>query len=159
MISIYKGKRHSSASKIFWKIVISLVGIALILIAMSDISLFFFGESTTASIETRRVGGANHGRPSSQRYVWSVHYTFKDKDGILHDGYTATTGSDFSTKISSDRVYYFPFAPFISALKIQAEPSFIHLIYVIIGVFLVVIMNKRRKKRVKSRGRYSIRNQ
>lgn len=81
-----KKKGHSKLSRIFWRIAISTVGVALIVIAVAELLLFFFGEATAANVSTRRVGGADDDRPVSQRYEWSVDYTFKDKNNVSHNG-------------------------------------------------------------------------
>ena len=72
-------------SGILWRILISTVGVALILIAVVNILLFFFGDTAFASVSTRRVGGADDNRPVSQRYEWSLDYTFSDKNGTTHN--------------------------------------------------------------------------
>lgn len=141
-----KEKRKSKLSETFWRISISAVGVALIAIAVVNLLLFFFGETAIANISTRRVGGADEGRPVSQRYEWSLDYTFSDKNGTTHSGHTTRRGSDISAK-SDSRVYYFAFAPFVSTLESEAEPNLSQPLFVIIGVFLIYVMNIKKKRR------------
>ena len=61
-----KQKKQSKASNQFWRIAISVVGLALIVLAVVNVSLFFWGESTSAKVTTRRLGGSDPGRPSNQ---------------------------------------------------------------------------------------------
>ena len=124
---------------------------ALISIAIINVLLFFFGETAAADVTTRRVGGANDGRPVNQRYEWSLDYTFRDGNGLIHSGHNTRRGSDISVKTDS-RVYYFPFAPFINTLESDAEPNLSQLLYIGIGTFLLIVMN-RKIKRVKQKPR------
>lgn len=138
-------KEQSRLSKIFWRIAISAVGIALIVIAVVNLLLFFFGQSATANVTTRRFGGADDNRPPNQRYEWSVDYTFQDKNGIIHSGHTTKRGNDMSAKIEN-RVYYFEFAPFINTLESEAEPNIGQPLFIAIGSFLLYVMNSKKKK-------------
>jgi len=136
-------KKQSTFFKIFWKITISIIGIALILISIVNLLLFFFGESTTAHVTTRRVGGANNNYSANQRYEWSLDYTFEDKGGKTHSGHTTRRGNDMSAKVDG-RVYYFPFASFISSLESEAKPNIGQPMLIAIGLFLLFVMNKKK---------------
>jgi len=138
-------KNKCKPSKLFWRIVISAVGAALILIAVSNLALYFFGETASISVTTRRIGGANDQYELNQRYEWSLDYTFYDKNSISHSGHTTRRGSDLPPKTDS-RAYYFPFAPFINALESEAQPNIGQLLYILIGIFLLLVMNRKRNK-------------
>jgi hypothetical protein len=144
-----RNKKNQKESNLFWRIAISLVGAALILLAVSRLLLFFYGETAPARITTDRRGGANDGASVNQRYEWSVDYTFKDQSGGTHSGHTTRRGSDLSSGVTDDTVYYFTVAPFISALESDADPGLGQLILAVLGVFLLVVMNRKRKKRVR----------
>ena len=131
--------------KLFWRIVISAVGISLILIAVSNFTLYFFGETTMVSVTTRRVGGANDQYEPNQRYEWSVDYTFTDKNSAKFSGHTTRRGGDLPPKTDS-RAYYFPFAPFINALESEVQPNFGQLLFIVIGIFLLLVMNRKGNK-------------
>jgi len=137
-------KEQSEISKIFWRITLSVLGIALILMAVCNISLFFFGKSTTAEVTTRRYGGADNNWPVSQRYEWSVDYTFSDKEGVIHSGHTNRRGNDMSVKVENT-AYYFSFAPFINSLESEAEPNIGQPLLVGMGMLLLFVMNKKKK--------------
>lgn len=141
-----KKKGDSKASEIFWRIAISAFGVALITLAIFELLLFFFGETAAASVSTRRVGGVDSGRPVSQRYEWSLDYTFSDKNGAMYSGHTTRRGSDLSVQ-SDSWVYYFPFVPFVNALESEAEPNLSQILFVVTGVFLIYIMNRKKKRK------------
>lgn len=138
-------KNKCKLSKLFWRIVISAVGAALILIVVSNLALYFFGETASISVTTRRIGGANDQYELNQRYEWSVDYTFMDKNGLQRSGHTTQRGSDLPPRTDS-RAYYFSFAPFINALKSEAQPNIGQLLFIVIGIFLLLVMNRKRNK-------------
>jgi hypothetical protein len=116
--------------------------------AVTRLALFFFGEKTSSvSITTRRYGGADDGRTPSQRYEWYVDYTFVDKNGDSHYGHPSRRGSDMSANVRDKSVYYFEFAPFFNALEKEAEPGVAQPLFIVLGVFLIWVMNKKQKKR------------
>lgn len=143
-------------SNLFWRVAISLVGAALVLIAVFQLMLFFLGETAAADISVRRVGGANDNALVSQRYEWSVDYTFKDQDGRIHSGHTTRRGSDTSAGVADDTVYYFPFAPFVNALERDAGPGLHQLVFVVLGVFLLIVMNKKKGKALPQNDKHNI---
>lgn len=140
-----KEKRKSKLSEAFWRISISAVGVALITIAVVNLLLFFFGETAAANVSTRRVGGVNGGRLVSQRYEWSLDYSFSDENGTTHNGHSTRRGSDISVR-SDSRVYYFAFAPFVNTLESEAEPNLSQPLFVIVGAFLIYVMNTKKKR-------------
>lgn len=138
-----KGKREPS--RLFWRIVISAVGISLVLIAVSNFTLYFFGETAKADVTTRRVGGENDQYEPNQRYEWSVDYTFTDKNGAKFSGHTTRRGGDLPPK-TDNRAYYFPFAPFVNALESEVQPNIGQLLFILIGIFLLVVVNRKSNK-------------
>jgi len=138
-------KNKRKPSKLFWRIVISAVGVSLILIAVFNFTLYFFGELALGSVSTRRFGGASDQYQPNQRYEWSVDYTFADKNGEVHNGHTTRRGSDLPPKIES-RAYYFTFAPFINALESEAQPNIGQPLLIVIGIFFLLVMNRKKKK-------------
>lgn len=135
-------KPQSKAVKLFLRIFISSAGAALILAAFISLSLYVFGDTVQVKVNTRRYGGADHGRPSEARYLWSLDYSFVDKNGVLHSGSATRRGSDFSVKTDS-RVYYFQFAAYISALESDAKPSAAQPVFIVCGAFLIFLMNRK----------------
>lgn len=140
-----KIKNKSRSSDIFWRIIISLVGIALIFMAVVNLMLFFFGETAYANVVTRRVGGSNDNSLVEYRYEWSLDYTFTDKNGEQRSGHTTRRGSDMSVKIDN-KVYYFLFAPAINSLESETKPNVSQLVLVGFGVLLIYVMNSKKSK-------------
>lgn len=138
--------KRKKSSNLFWRIFISAIGVALILIAIMDFSLFLFGEKTTANVTTRRLLGADPGKPSDIRYKWAVDYTFTDDEGKTYDGHTQKLGSDMSVKVEKS-VYYFKKAPLINSLESEAKPNWGQLVYIGLGVFLLFAMNGKKKNK------------
>lgn len=128
----------------FWRILISTVGAALIVIAVLNLGLYFFGTAAAVSVATRRVGGSDDGRPANQRYQWFLDYTFTDANGIIQSGHTSRRGGDMSVKTDA-RVYYFPFAPFINSLESETKPGFAQPLYIALGVLLIAVLNRKNK--------------
>lgn len=143
-----KKTNRSKKSNLFWRIAVSAVGAALVFLAALHMALFFFGETAAARVSTRRVGGADDGKPAGQRYEWSLDYTFRDENGILHSGHTTRRGGDLSVQTDST-VYYFPFAPFLNALAGDAKPGIAQLLMAAAGVFLLFVMNRKQRRPVR----------
>lgn len=129
-----KIKSKYNPSKLFWRLVISAIGVALILITVFNFTLYFFGETASVSITTRRVGGASDQYQPNLRYEWSVDFTFTDKNGVSHSGHTTQRGGDLPPKTDS-HAYYFRFAPFINALESEAQPNIGQPLLIVIGIF------------------------
>lgn len=142
--------KKTVVTTIFWRIIISAVGVALIAIAIVNLILFFFGKTAIVDVSTRRVGGVHTNRPASQRYEYSLDYTFVDAKGTKYNGHTTRYGSDLSVN-TDKRVYYFTFAPFISSLEKEVEPNLSQPLFILIGVFLISVMNKKKNKSRKIR--------
>jgi len=141
-----KERKRSQVAEILWKLIISTVGFALIAITLCNLLLFFFGKSTSAQVTTRRFGGSDDGRPASQRYSWSIDYTFKDDTGKSYNGTTTRRGGDISVKVEN-KVCFLSFAPFINALENEVRPNFTQILYIGLGIFLLFSINKKKNKR------------
>jgi hypothetical protein len=144
-----KRKTKPTETPLFWRIVISLIGFSLILMALSTLALSFWGVSAIANVSTRRVGGSDPGRPANQRYEWSVSYTFRDASGKIHNGHSTKRGGDMGVTIGKT-VRYFPFAPYINALEKEATLNWSQPLYFGLGYFLIVVMNRKKKKKAQT---------
>lgn len=134
---------------IFWRAVISIIGLFLIVNAVLNILLFAFGEFASAKVEKRRIGGSNDAYPASGRYEWSVMYEFTDSDGNKHIGHTKRRGSDLSVPVENE-VRYFGFAPSIHALRNETVLSLGQFVAASIGCFLIYVVNRKiNKKRLR----------
>ena len=75
-------KAKSKRSALFWRIVISAIGIILILMAIGNLLLFIFGDTAQAVVSTRRYGGERQGAVNDKRYTWYVDYTLDRKSVV-----------------------------------------------------------------------------
>ena len=137
-VSVKKG------TSVFWRIVISVIGILMLLIALNDISLNILGRSAVATVSTRRTGGANTGAAPERQYTWSIDYTFT-ADGKEYAGSTSAKGSAMSVE-HGNVVKYYSFAPFINSLEAGGSPWLSSIIMGGLGVLLIVVMNGPKKK-------------
>ena len=135
-------KQNTKGNGPLARILITLLGVAMLLLGLSRFALFFVGETTIADVNTRRVGGADNQYASDKRYEWSIDYTFTDADGVVHDGHTTRRGGDMGVKVEST-VYYWPAAPFINGLEREVEPNLGQLVLVGIGILLILLMNRK----------------
>jgi hypothetical protein len=133
------------------RIFISLIGAAMILLGASRFALFFVGKTAYADVNIRRVGGANEQYAADSRYEWSVDYTFLDENGIVQDGHTTRRGGDMGVTVENT-VYYWPAAPFINGLEKEVEPNLGQLVLILLGGFLVLVMNRRQSRRTSLEG-------
>lgn len=142
--------RKPKKADLFWRIAISLVGVALILMAIINLLLFFVGDTATAAVTTRRYGGERRGAVNDKRYTWSVDYTFTASDGETYDGHTTKLGSATAVQ-TSKTIYYFTFAPFINTPEDTAEPNLGQLVLLAAGVFCLIAMNRKPRQNIRAR--------
>ncbi len=136
--------RKKENSGPFWRIVITTVGISLIFLAVLNITLYFFGESTTADVSVRRVGGSNDNYPPSKRYEWSIDYTFKDDTGQVFSGHTVRRSGDIGIAVEKT-IFYFTFAPFLNALENDVKPNIGQIVLIATGLLVIIAVNKKKK--------------
>ncbi|MDD2969388.1 MAG: hypothetical protein PHT89_04670 [Lachnospiraceae bacterium] len=134
-------------SKIIPRILITLLGIAMMLIPISDIILKVAGESATAVItEIRREGGErSDGIPG--RYTYNISYTFYLPDGKQVDGFTKKIGNSVYLKAdgtSTTKVRYLEKAPFINAMEKDTGLGMGQIVMFLTGGGLIFLINKRR---------------
>jgi hypothetical protein len=135
---------------IFWRIIISAVGLALMIMALSNLLLFIVGLHATACISTRRYGGERQGAVNENRYTWYVDYTFTADSGLTYEGHLTKLGSATNVSVEN-KVRYFSFAPFINTLEDTARPNLGQLVMFAAGAFCLVVMNSRQGKSNKQR--------
>ncbi|MEW6623971.1 MAG: hypothetical protein AB1420_12725 [Bacillota bacterium] len=129
------------------RILITLLGMALVLLGSSQVILGFVGKSTSAVItDIRREGGERtDGRPG--RYTYNISYTFSLPDGKEINGFTKKIGSSVYLKAdgtSTARVRYFPFFPYINAMEQDTGLGAGQLVLILAGGFLIFFINKKK---------------
>ena len=139
--------RKKEKSRLGGKILLVIVGMALITMALINIILYMVGDSVLADISTRRVGGADDGRSSSGRYEWSVDYSFIASDGKTYNGTSTRRGSDLAVAVEK-RVYYLPANPRINALASEVRPNIGQVIMILLGGFIIYVPFDKKSKRL-----------
>ncbi|SDY63253.1 hypothetical protein SAMN05660462_00523 [Proteiniborus ethanoligenes] len=127
------------------RILITVIGIMFILWGLSTLALGAFGVKETALITNVRREGGERSEATPGRYTYVVSYTFKLEDGRSIDGFTKKISDGVFIKHPNTvtAVKYFSFFPYINALEEETKPGLSQIIYLVIGGFLIVAMNKK----------------
>lgn len=130
------------------RILITLLGVALILMAASEALLGYAGESVTAVLTSiRRVGGE---RPEAipGRYSYDISYTFNLPNGKEISGSTKKVGDSVFLKTdgsSTVQVRYLTICPHINTLEGYAAFGWSQVVLILVGVFLIYFMNSKNR--------------
>jgi hypothetical protein len=147
-------KAKSGSNKVFPRILLSLLGAGFILWGTSTIALGIFGKRTTAVITNVRREQGERNEAIRGRYTYIISYRFKLPDGKTVDGFTRKIGDSVYLKADGKTVRavrYFRSLPFINALEDDAKSPAGSLIIIAVGVFLIYIINKGKKKTIRKR--------
>jgi len=129
------------------RILITLLGIALIIYGVGMAMLGFVGTRATAVITSIRRQGGERDEAVPGRYTYSIGYRFALPDGRIVDGSTTRIGGSVyvkATGTSTAPVRYFAFFPYFNALESHTAPGIGQLIVAAAGVFIVFAENRRR---------------
>lgn len=129
------------------RILITLMGIALIFTGLSEMILGFAGESTEAVVTDIRREGGERTDVIPGRYTYNIGYTFYLPDGRAINGVAKKIGGAVYLKAdgkSTVPVRYFSALPQINAMEGDTGLGAGQLILILAGGFLVVIMNRKR---------------
>ncbi|MGV8137928.1 MAG: hypothetical protein AB2L20_22185 [Mangrovibacterium sp.] len=140
----------SKPSGRFSRIIITLIGVAFIVWALTLVVLRFAGERETAVIDTvrRELGRRSEANPN--RYIYNISYTFTLPNGKAINGFSRRVGGAGYFKasgVSTAPVRYFSFFPYVNALEEDAEPGYKQLIMIIAGGVLIYFTNREKKRR------------
>ena len=129
------------------RILITLLGIALIFMGMSQTILGYAGKSASAVItDIRREGGERtDGKPG--RYTYNISYTFSLPDGKKINGFIKKIGDSVYLKAdgtSTVQVRYFPAFPYISSMERDTGLGAGQVVLMIAGGFLIFFMNRKK---------------
>ncbi|MEA5025608.1 MAG: hypothetical protein VB109_22540 [Desulfitobacterium hafniense] len=133
--------------KLLPRILLTLLGAALILWAAGSLSLALFGERATAAVtHIRREGGERtDGKPG--RYTYNISYTFTLPNGEIIDGSTKQIGDAVYLKADGTgriAVWYFKTMPYINAPEESSSLPLKQAILTAAGIFLIIQMNRKR---------------
>jgi len=129
------------------RILITLLGMALIIYGVGMAMLGFVGTRATAVITSIRRQGGERDEAVPGRYTYSIGYRFALPDGRIVDGSTTRIGDSVyvkATGTSTAPVRYFAFFPYFNALESHTAPGIGQLIVAAAGVFIVFAENRRR---------------
>ena len=147
-----KSKTGNGVMRVF----ITLLGVAFILWGITTVVLGFAGEKATAVITDIRREGGERNDVIAGRYTYNISYTFSLPNGKKVDGFSKKIGNSVYVKAdgkSTTAVRYFASFPFINALEKDTGPGLGQLILAAAGLFLILVMNKRRKGFKKKRNK------
>ena len=130
------------------RILITLLGIGLIFMGMSQAVLGFAGKSALAVITDIRREGGERAEAVSNRYTYNISYTFTLPGGKEVNGFTKRIGDSVYLKAdgtSTVRVRYFSVFPYINAMEQDTGIGVRQVVLVIAGGVLIFLMNKKRR--------------
>ena len=141
------------------RILLSILGAAMIALGVGRLALGVVGEHGTAVITSvRRQGGelTTAGKPG--RYFYHIGYSFNLPDGRIVDGWTARVGDSTYIKAygkSTIPVRYLKVLPQVNAPESSTRLSIGQPVLIGAGIFLIVVMNRdmNRKKINKNKRR------
>lgn len=131
------------------RILITLLGIALILMGMSEIYLGFAGERAEAVVtDIRREGGERtDGKPG--RYTYHIGYTFTLSDGRTINGVAKKIGNAVYLKPTGEQtvpIRYLRTFPYISTMEKDTGLGVGQLTLILAGGALVFFMNTKKRE-------------
>lgn len=128
------------------RLLLTLLGAALILWAAADLALGLFGERATAAVTHIRREGGERAEAVPNRYTYSISYTFVLPDGKEIHGVTKKIGNAVYLKADGTgrmAVRYFRAIPYVNAPEKSPPFSLGQPIMAAAGIFLIVRMNQR----------------
>lgn len=133
--------------KLLPRILISILGATFILWGTMSAALGIFGEQTTAVITHIRREGGERADVIPNRYTYNISYAFTLPDGKEIHGFTKEIGDAVYLKADGTgriAVQYFKAMPYINTLE-ENPPFFLNpLILTVVGIFLIVQMNRKK---------------
>ena len=131
------------------RVLITLLGVALILQAVVSSALGIIGERGAAVVThiRRELGERNETIPN--RYTYMISYTFTTPDGQVVNDSTRHIGGAIYVKASGKQqvpVRYLRSFPIVNALEQDTGLSWGKFALLSIGVFLILVMNRPLRK-------------
>lgn len=125
------------------RVLISLLGLALIILAVVPLMLGIVGERAPGVITHVRREGGERPEAVAGRYTYAISYTFKLPDGTNIDGFTKKVSNGAFVKNPSTpvAVRYLKQLPFINVLESETEPRLGNLTLIALGSFLIWLIN------------------
>ena len=130
------------------RILISVLGAAMVLWGVSNIVLGFAGERATAVITSIRRQGGERNEAVPNRYTYSIGYEFYIDGGGKITGSTLKIGDAVYVKASGSstaEVRYYAFFPYINTLEDDTGPGLGAAVLILAGGALVFLVNRTKK--------------
>lgn len=130
------------------RILLSILGTALILCGVGRIALGIIGEPETAVITHIRCEGGERTDVKPGRYTYNISYTFTLPYGKEIDGFAKQIGDGIYQKAdgtSTVRIWYFPAFPYVNAMERDIGLGIGPLTLIFFGGVLVLLMVKPTK--------------
>jgi len=132
----------------FWRFVISLIGIILIMFPIYQVTIGLFGENTIGTITSyeRILGERNEIIPN--RYTYSLGYAFTINNELYY-GSTTIINSPIYIKPNGNQlieIQYMINYPYLNALTIDTSINIGKFVLMGFGVLLICVMNPKKYK-------------
>lgn len=143
-----RNRTRKIKQRLISRILITLLGIALILMGSSWIILGVVGKSAPAVITSiRREGGERtDGKPG--RYTYNIGYAFTLPDGKEINGFSKKIGDSVYLKpdgTSVVQVRYLPYFPYINAMEKDTGFGAGQLTLILAGTALIFLINTKNR--------------
>ena len=136
--------------KMIPRILLTILGAALIALGIGRLALGVVGEQGTAVITSIRRQGGEITAGRSGRYIYQVGYSFRLPDGHSVDGWETRVGDAGHVKAdgkSTMLVRYLKALPLVNSPESSTRLSLGQPILLAVGIFLIAVMNGGGKKR------------
>jgi hypothetical protein len=133
---------------LFARTLLSLLGIVILLYNIGTPLLGLIGEQDTAIVTSIRRQGGERNETVRGRYTYSMGYTFTLPNGREISGNSTFVGNAIYIKADGNStipVRYLKTAPFINMPEKETDPSIGHLLGAAFGVFIICVVNKKRR--------------
>jgi hypothetical protein len=138
------------------RILITLVGTALILVGITEMLLVFSGELTEGVVTDIRREGGERNESVAGRYTYSIGYRFTLPDGREINGAAKRIRNGVYLKASGEEtvsIRYFPAIPYVNALEEDTGLGARQLTFIVAGGALVYLINIKKAKKGHSSAR------
>lgn len=129
------------------RILLTLIGAALVLWGFGALALGVWGERETAVITSVRQQGGERNDVIPGRYTYQIGYSFTAADGTQVDGAFTTIQSAVYLKADGTAplfIRYIPAIPQINAPEKDTRLSLRQPVLIGAGIFLVTVVNRKR---------------
>jgi len=134
---------------LFARILLSLLGMAILLYNIGAPLLGLIGERDTAIVTSIRRQGGERNEAVRGRYTYSMGYTFTLPNGREISGTSTFVGNAIYVKADGNStipVRYLKTAPFINIPEKETKLSKGHLLGAACGIFIICVVNKKRRE-------------